>query len=117
MKAQTERTAVKTVSDGRCGSPERSFETLANHEFEATLNLIDSIEDDSESWKVFCRYHRDEAGLICGERIRLSPAESPDHGVIELDTIKDLVRLPDGRVRQATPDQIWSLSERLMDLA
>lgn len=116
MKTHTAQTTESKPATKRTVAARRVFDAMADHEFKAAIRVIDSVEGERESWRVDCRYHRDGAGLICGERIRLSPSDDQTQAVIELDTLKNLLLLPDGRVRQATPDQIWNLSEKLMEL-
>jgi len=91
------------------------FDAIAPHEFEAALSLVESISDDRGSWSVESRYIKDRLGLICGERIRLSPSEDTAHPVLELDTQRNLILLPDGGVRKTTVSEAWELSEKLMD--
>ena len=98
------------------GQTTQQFALLKSHEFEAALRGMEEMTRERDAWKVDCRYLRDRQGLVAGERIRVAPAGETEHAVLELDTLKNLVLLPDGSVRQTTAGQAWEISERAMEL-
>ncbi len=105
----------RNAAAGEPGDSKRDFDAIAPHEFEAALAFVESISGDRDSWIVESRYIKDRLGLICGERIKLSPSEDAARPVIELDTHRNLILLPDGGVRKTTVSEAWELSEKLMD--
>ena len=98
------------------GQTTQRFEALQIHEFEAALRGMEEMKREREAWQVNCRYLRDGQGLVAGERIRVVPAGETEQAVLELDTLRNLVLLPDGSVRQTTAGQAWEISERAMEL-